>query len=93
MFVLTKKEGSFESGTYATYDVDGITMLQFFVDKDDATTYNEQLSAIGYELSVTETPDDAVDKLCDMLGYAYTIAEPGEVVIPRFETMTDLFDL
>lgn len=93
MFVLTREEGSFESGTYATYDVDGITMLQFFVDKDDAMTYNEQLSAIGYELSVTETPDESVDKICDMLGYAYTIVEPGEVVIPRFETMTDLFDL
>lgn len=93
MFVLTREEGSFESGTYATYDVDGITMLQFFVDKDDATTYNEQLSAIGYELSVTETPDESVDKICDMLGYAYTIVEPGEVVIPRFETMTDVLNL
>lgn len=93
MFVLTREEGSFESGTYATYDVDGITMLQFFVDKDDAMTYNEQLSAIGYELSVTETPDESVDKICDMLGYAYTIVEPGEVVIPRFETMTDVLNL
>ena len=93
MFVLTQEEGSFESGTYATYDVDGITMVQFFVDKDDAMTYNEQLAAIGYDLSVTETPDESIDKLCDLLGYAYTIVEPGEVVIPRFETMTDLFQL
>ncbi len=93
MFVLTKEEGSFESGTYATYDVDGITMVQFFVNKDDAMTYNVQLSAIGYDLSVTETPDDSVDKLCDMLGYAYTIVEPGEVVVPRFETMTDVLKL
>ncbi len=93
MFVLTKDKDDIESGTYATYDVDGVTMVQFFVNKDDAVTYNEQLSAIGYDLSITETPDEAVDKLCDLLGYAYTIVEPGELVVPRFETMTDTFKL
>ena len=87
MFVLTREEGSFESGTYATYDVDGITMLQFFVDKDDAMTYSVQLSAVGYDLEVTETPDEAVDKICDILGYAYTVAEPGEFVIPKMEIL------
>ena len=89
MYILTKKEGSIESGTYATLDTDGITMVQFFVDKDDALTYNNLLSAVGYELQVTETPDETIDKLCDMLGYAYSVAEPGEVIVPRAETLVD----
>ncbi len=89
MFILTKDEGSIESGAYATLDTDGITMVQFFVDKDDATTYNELLNAVGYELHITETPDDSIEKLCGFMGYAYTVAEPGDFVYPRFETMTD----
>ena len=89
MYILTKEEGSIESGTYATLDTDGVTMVQFFVDKDDAISYNIQLGAVGYELQVTETPDDAVDKLCDMLGHAYSIVEPGEVIVPRAETLVD----
>ena len=89
MFILTRNEGSIESGAYATLDTDGITMVQFFVDKDDAITYNNLLSAVGYDLNVTETPDDSIDKLCEMLGYAYTVAEPGDVVFPRAETMLE----
>ena len=88
MYILTKKENDIESGAYATHDTDGVTMIQFFVNKDDAHTYNEQLTAIGYELSVTETPDDNIDKICDILGFAYSIVEPGDFVIPRLETMT-----
>ena len=89
MYILTREEGSIESGAYATLDTDGLTMVQFFVDKDDAITYNNLLSAVGYDLSVTETPDENVDKLCEMLGHAYTVAEPGEVIVPRAETMLD----
>jgi hypothetical protein len=89
MFILTRDEGSIESGAYATLDTDGITMVQFFVDKDDAITYNNLLSAVGYDLNITETPDDNIDKLCEMLGYAYTVAEPGDVVVPRAETMLE----
>ena len=91
MFILTKDKDDIESGAYATLDTDGVTIVQFFVDKDDAITYNELLSAVGYELHVTETPDESVDKLCDLLGYAYTIAEPGEVVVPRTETLIDSY--
>jgi hypothetical protein len=40
MYILTKEEDNIESGTYATYDADGSTVVQFFVDKDDAITYN-----------------------------------------------------
>ena len=87
MYILTRKEGSIESGAYATMDTDGVTMVQFFVDKDDAVTYNTLLSAVGYELEVTETPDESIDKLCEMLGYAYTVAEPGDVIVPRAETL------
>ena len=35
------------------------------------------------DLYVTETKDENVDKLCDVLGYAYSVVEPGEVVIPQ----------
>ena len=72
---------------YATHDADGVTIIQFFVDKDDAIRYNIQLEAVGYQLSVTETPDESVDKLCDLLGYAYTVVEPGEIIVPRTETL------
>ncbi len=89
MFILTKDEGSIESGAYATLDTDGITMVQFFVDKDDAITYNNLLSAVGYDLNITETDDDNIDKLCEMLGYAYTVAEPGDLVVPRAETLLE----
>ena len=89
MYILTKEKGSIESGAYATLDQDGITVVQFFVDKDDAITYNNLLSAVGYELNITETPDDNIDKLCDALGYAYTVAEPGEMIVPRAETLLE----
>jgi len=89
MFILTKQEGSIESGAYATIDTDGITMVQFFVDKDDAISYNTLLGAVGFELQVTETPDESIDKLCDMLGHAYSVVEPGQVVVPRAETLVD----
>ena len=90
MFYLTKSKNDLEQGVYATKDDDGTTVIQFFVDKDDATTYNTQLGAVGYDLVVSETPDDTVEKLSEALGYAYTVAEPGEIVIPRLETLQDI---
>lgn len=90
MFMLTKEKDSIESGAYATKDNDGVTIVQFFVDKDDAVTYNEQLRACDYELEVTEVPDEAVDKLCDALGYAYSVAEPGDILLPRMEILESI---
>lgn len=90
MFMLTRRKDSIESGAYATKDTDGITVVQFFVDMDDAVCYNEQLKACDYELEVTEVPDESVDKLCDALGYAYTVAEPGDLVMPRLEIIETL---
>ena len=87
MYFLTKTVDSIEQGVYATRDEDGTTIVQFFVDKDDATTYNEHLTAVGYDLVISEAPDETVDKLCEALGHAYTIAEPGDIVIPRLETL------
>lgn len=87
MYLLTVEEGNLESGAYASVDTDGTTIVQFFVDKDDAIVYNTQLGALGYELFVTELDSDNVDKMCDLLGYAYSIVEPGEIVVPRLETM------
>ena len=89
MFMLTRSKDDLESGAYATLDQDGTTIVQFFVDKDDAMTYNVQLTAVGYELHVTETPDDHIDKLCDMLGYAYSVVEPGDLIVPRTETLLE----
>ena len=87
MYLLTKKEGSIESGAFATVDNEGTTIVQFFVDRDDAVSYNIQLEAIGQELFITETKDDNVDRLCDVMGYAYSVVEPGEVIFPRIETI------
>ena len=87
MFMLTRKKDDIESGTYATKSEDGSTVVQFFVDRDDAVCYNDQLTAVGYDLQITETPDEAVDKLCEALGYAYTVVEPGQIVIPKMETI------
>ena len=89
MYLLTKEENSIESGAFASIDNDGTTIIQFFIDKDDAMCYSTHLEAIGQELYVTETKDDNIDTLCDVLGYAYTIVEPGQVVIPRIETQHD----
>ena len=92
MYLLTKQKGDIESGAYATLDIDGTTIVQFFVDKDDAITYNTLLEAIGEDLHITETKDDNIDKLCDVMGFAYSIVEPGEVVYPRVETLqSELF--
>ena len=87
MFLLTREEDSVESGAYASVDDDGMPIVQFFIDKDDAITYNVHLEALGQNLHVTETDNDVVDKLCGMHGHAYTIAQPGEIVIPRYETL------
>ena len=87
MYLLTRKQDDIESGTYATVDVDGQTIVQFFIDKDDAITYNTMLEALGQDLHITETDGDTADKLCCVLGYAYSIVEPGEIVIPRIETL------
>lgn len=87
MYILTKKEGDIESGAFASPTEDGTPVVQFFIDKDDAVTYNTQLEAIGQELHVTETDSDSVDRLCSMMGFAYTIVSPGEFVIPRDETL------
>ena len=87
MYILTRKEDDIESGTYATVDTDGQTIVQFFVNKDDAITYNTMLEALGQDLHITETDNDTADKLCCVLGYAYSIVEPGEIVIPRIETL------
>ena len=87
MFILTQEEGDIESGAYATKDVDGTTVVQFFVDKDDAICYSEQLKAVDYELEITEVPDEAVEKLSEALGYPYTVVEPGEFICPRMEIL------
>jgi len=87
MFLLTKEEDNLKSGAYATIDNNGEYIVQFFIDKDDAVSYNVQLEALGETLFVTETQNENIDKLCEFLGYAYSVIQPGEVVVPRYETL------
>lgn len=86
MYALTKS-GTFDSGVYAIYDVDGTIVVQFFVNEDDAVSYNVHLEALDQVLQVTEVPDDKIEKLCEMMGYAHVIIEPGHTVVPRVETL------
>ena len=88
MYLLTRKEGDLESGAYASIDDDGIPIVQFFVSKDDAITYNTMLEALDQNISITEIDDDALEKFCSVIGHAYTVVEEGEIVIPKLETLT-----
>ena len=88
MYLLTKKEGDLESGAYASVDDDGTPIVQFFVNKDDAITYNTMLEALDQDISVTEIDSDAYEKFCSVIGHAYTVIEEGEIVIPKLETLT-----
>ena len=87
MYLLTKEEGSLESGVYASVDDDGEAIVQFFVSKDDAIMYNTMLEAIDQEINVTEVDDEMVDKFCGALGHAYSVVDEGEFVIPKLETL------
>ena len=88
MYLLTKEEGSLESGVYASVDDDGEAIVQFFVNKDDAIMYNTMLEALDQDISVTEIDGDAYEKFCSVIGHAYTVIEEGEIVIPKLETLT-----
>ena len=90
MFILTKQPDDIESGAFASCDDEGHTIVQFFVDKDDAVTYNTYLEALDQHLYVSEAQDEMVDKMCDALGEAYTVVEPGEIVFPRLETLEEI---
>ena len=90
MYLLTRKKNDISSGTFATIDDYGTRVIQFFVDKDDAVTYNTYLEALDQHLHVSETPDAMVDKMCDALGESYTVVEAGEIVIPRLETLENM---
>ena len=87
MFLLTKEENNIESGTFASMDEDGNAIVQFFVSKDDAITYATMLEAIGQDINVTEIDSEMLDKFCGALGHAYSVADEGEIVIPRLETL------
>ena len=94
MYLLTKEEDNLESGAYASVDEDGTPIVQFFVCKDDAITYNTMLEAIDQEINITEIDPEMMDKFCGALGHAYTIVDEGEVVIPKIETLQHvLFNL
>ena len=86
MYLLTKIQGDLESGAYASVDDDGVPIVQFFVSKDDAMTYNTMLEAIDQEIFITEIDSDYLEKFCSVIGHAYTIVEEGEFVIPKVET-------
>ena len=88
MYLLTKEEGNVESGVYASVDDDGEAIVQFFVNKDDAIMYNTMLEAIDQDIHITEVDPEMIEKFCGVLGHAYTIADEGEMVIPKLETLS-----
>ncbi len=87
MYLLTKNDGDIESGAFASVDDDGTPIVQFFVNKDDAITYNTMLEAIDQDIGITEIDSEMLDKFCGVLGHAYSVADEGEIVIPRIETL------
>ena len=87
IYLLTKKAGDLESGTFASLDEEGTPIIQFFADKDDAITYSTYLEAIDQEIEVSEIDEEHLEKFCSVVGYAYTIVDKGDIVIPRLETM------
>ena len=88
MFLLTKEEDDISSGAFASVDDDGTPIVQFFVNRDDAIMYSTMLEAIGQDIGVTEIDDDMLEKFCGALGHAYTVADEGDMVIPKIETLT-----
>lgn len=86
MFLLTKEKDNIASGAYATVDVDGIPVIQFFKERDDAEFYRTQLEALDESLEISELDDENVDVMCDAIGFAYSVVEPGEIVYPKLET-------
>ena len=66
-----------ESGAYATRDVTGDIVVQFFELRTlRATTSNW---TTGSDLVKTECPAEQIDKLCDIMGYAHVAIEAGQV--------------
>ena len=94
VYIISVDEKDPTSGMYAVLDEDGQTMVQVFLYKDDATSYNVHLEALGQDLHVCELQDRTpVFNLCEMMGYGFVIINKGEVVVPRIETLkSDLFN-
>ena len=88
MYLLTKNPDSLESGAYASLDEDNNVIVQFFVKEDDAVTFATMLEAIGEDLHITEIGEEIFEKFCQASGHAYTVADEGEIVIPKIETLT-----
>ena len=87
LYAITNNPDDPSAGMYATQDAEGNVVVQLFAEEDDAMSYNVQLEALGQELHVREIKDSTnIDKLCEIMGYAFTIIQPGEVVVPRYET-------
>lgn len=91
-FVITNDKEDPTAGMYATTDNYGNTIIQLFLDRDDAISYNIHLEAIGMELYVVGIEDgDSIRQLCEMMGHGTTTINKGEVTVPRIETLkTDL---
>ena len=53
VYALTQIPDSLEQVLYATVDEEGNTVIQLFVDEDDAISYNVHLEALDQGLHVT----------------------------------------
>ena len=94
VYVITNEPSNPTGGLYAVTDDDGNTVVQMFLDEDDAISYNVHLEALGQDLHVHRIGDGtSIHHLCEIMGYAFVIIPKGEVVVPRTETLQfDLID-
>lgn len=94
VYVITNEPTNPTGGLYAIYDDEGGTVVQMFLDEDDAISYNVHLEALGQNLHVRKIEDGTtIHHLCEIMGYAFVIIPKGEVVVPRLETLkSDLID-
>ena len=94
VYVITNEPNNPTGGLYAVQDDEGGTVVQMFLDEDDAISYNVHLEALGQELHVRRVENgDTIHRLCEIMGYAFVVVPRGEVVVPRFETLkSDLID-
>ena len=81
MYILTDKD---TGGVYAVFNKDRVKTVQIFETEDDASRYQELLTADGHNdnLEVLEVDLDVVAINCSNYGYFYTVITKDDIVIP-----------
>jgi len=80
MFILTEKRSG---GVYAVKNKQDIKTVHMFEQISDAERYRDLLIAEDSPaLELLEIDVDSVAINCDKFGYAYSIVQKGDLVIP-----------